>query len=135
MNSTRTEVMALLKKSMRPEFLNRVDEVIMFEPLSSKHIHDIVKLQLNLLQKQVLKQDIKLTASDDVIQYISEKGFDPQFGARPIKRLIQKEVLNSLSKALLAGEVEKGQDVVMDVFDNQIVFRKPIKKGEKLQKA
>ncbi|MCB0396924.1 MAG: ATP-dependent chaperone ClpB [Flavobacteriales bacterium] len=132
MESTKKEVLTLLKKTMRPEFLNRVDELIMFEPLTEKDIHNIVKLQMQQLQQTVLKQDIRLTISEDAVNYIAEKGFDPQFGARPIKRLIQKEVLNALSKSLLAGTIDKGQDVVMDVFDNQIVFRKPIKKGEKM---
>lgn len=123
---TRREVFEMLKSSMRPEFLNRIDEVIMFKPLNRKNIKGIVKLQLKLLAKRLEAQGIELTASDDAIAYISEKGFDPQFGARPVKRLIQKEVLNALSKQLLAGKVERDEPMVMDVFDGQVVFRKPL---------
>jgi len=123
---TKSEVFEMLKSSMRPEFLNRIDEVIMFKPLNRKDIKSIVRLQLHLLAKRLEGQGIELTASDDAIAYIAEKGFDPQFGARPVKRLIQKEVLNALSKQLLAGKVERDEPMVMDVFDGQVVFRKPL---------
>lgn len=131
--ATRKEVFALLKNTMRPEFLNRVDEVIMFQPLSREHIREIVTLQLNILQKTLAKQDIKLTASEEAIDYIADIGFDPQFGARPIKRVIQKQVLNELSKQLLAGKVQRKTNMVMDVFDGKVVFRKPIKKEDSRQ--
>jgi ATP-dependent Clp protease ATP-binding subunit ClpB len=123
---TKQEVFEMLKSSMRPEFLNRIDEVIMFKPLDRKNINGIVRLQLQLLSKRLEGQGIELTASREAVEYIAEKGFDPQFGARPVKRLIQKEVLNALSKQLLAGTIEREEPIVMDVFDGKVVFRKPI---------
>jgi ATP-dependent Clp protease ATP-binding subunit ClpB len=129
---TKQEVFEMLKSSMRPEFLNRIDEVIMFKPLDRKNINGIVKLQLQLLSKRLEGQGIELTASREAVEYIAEKGFDPQFGARPVKRLIQKEVLNALSKQLLAGTLEREEPIVMDVFDGKVVFRKPIE--EELEK-
>lgn len=129
---TKQEVFEMLKSSMRPEFLNRIDEVIMFKPLDRKNINGIVKLQLELLSKRLESQGIELTASREAVEYIAEKGFDPQFGARPVKRLIQKEVLNALSKQLLAGTIEREEPIVMDVFNGKVVFRKPIE--EELEK-
>jgi ATP-dependent Clp protease ATP-binding subunit ClpB len=129
---TRMEVFEMLKASMRPEFLNRIDEIIMFKPLNRKDILEIVKLQVGLLAAKMEHMGIDLTASNEAIEYIAEKGFDPQFGARPVKRLIQKEVLNTLSKQLLAGAVDREEPIVMDVFDGQVVFRKPLK--EELEK-
>ena len=129
---TKQEVFEMLKSSMRPEFLNRIDEVIMFKPLDRKNINGIVKLQLQLLSKRLEGQGIELTASREAVEYIAEKGFDPQFGARPVKRLIQKEVLNALSKQLLAGTIEREEPIVMDVFNGKVVFRKPIE--EELEK-
>jgi len=129
---TKTEVFEMLKSSMRPEFLNRIDEIIMFKPLDKKDILEIVKLQLELLSEKMEHMGIDLTASPDAVEYIAEKGFDPQFGARPVKRLIQKEVLNALSKQLLAATIDREEPIVMDVFDGQVVFRKPLK--EELEK-
>jgi len=129
---TKDEVFEMLKSSMRPEFLNRIDEVIMFKPLDRKNIRGIVRLQLQLLADRLAGQGIELTASKDAVNYIAEKGFDPQFGARPVKRLIQKEVLNALSKQLLAGTIDREEPIVMDVFDGQVVFRKPLE--EELEK-
>ena len=129
---TKTEVFEMLKSSMRPEFLNRIDEIIMFKPLNKKDILEIVKLQLELLSEKMEHMGIDLTASPDAVEYIAEKGFDPQFGARPVKRLIQKEVLNALSKQLLAATIDREEPIVMDVFDGQVVFRKPLK--EELEK-
>ncbi len=123
---TKDEVFALLKKSMRPEFLNRIDEVIMFRPLSRKDIVSIVKLQVDLLSEKLAEKGISLSASQDALAYLADKGFDPQFGARPVKRLIQKEVLNELSKQLLGGKLNREEPIVMDVFDRQVVFRKPL---------
>ncbi len=124
---TKEEVFALLKKSVRPEFLNRIDEVVMFRQLTRKNIESIVKLQLNRLAERLRDRNIDFSASPDAISYLAEKGFDPQFGARPVKRLIQKDVLNALSKQILAGTVEKDEPLVMDVFDGKVVFRKPLK--------
>ena len=126
----KSEVYALLRKTLRPEFLNRVDETIMFSPLNRKDIEQIVRIQLNMLAHRVKESGISLKASDEAIAYIAEAGYDPAFGARPVKRVIQKEVLNELSKPLLAGSIDKSQTVVMDVFEGKIVFRKPIKDTE-----
>jgi len=121
--ASRIEVMGLLKKTIRPEFLNRIDDIIMFTPLSKSHIKEIVKLQLEQLKKHIAKQHITFDATDEAIEYLSKKGYDPQYGARPIKRLIQKEVLNSLSKELLGGTLKNDSIVLLDSFDNELVFR------------
>jgi len=122
-SKAKTEVMALLRQTIRPEFLNRVDEIIMFQPLLKKEIMEIVKIQLNHLKKLVAGSGIQLQFSDYALEYLSEQGFDPQFGARPLKRLIQKEIVNHLSKKILAGEVDKAKPVLVDVFDGVVVFR------------
>jgi ATP-dependent Clp protease ATP-binding subunit ClpB len=119
----RTEVLALLKKSVRPEFLNRIDDIIMFTPLSEAHITKIVRLQLDQLKKMVAKQNITIDATDEAINYLSKKGYDPQYGARPIKRVIQKEVLNNLSKELLSGTIKADSIVLIDSFNDELVFR------------
>jgi ATP-dependent Clp protease ATP-binding subunit ClpB len=117
------EVLALLRQTIRPEFLNRVDEIIMFAPLLRKEIKSIIRIQLNNLQKLVAESGIELRFSEYALDFLAEHGFDPQFGARPLKRLIQKEIVNALSKKILAGTVDKIQPVVVDVFDNTVVFR------------
>ncbi len=124
---TKDEVFALLRKTVRPEFFNRIDEVIMFRPLSRQNILDIVNLQLNKLKEMLLEKGINFTAAPDAVAYIAEKAYDPQYGARPVKRIIQKEVLNELSRELLAGNIDKDVPMVMDVFDGHVVFRKPLK--------
>ncbi|MEX2379969.1 MAG: AAA family ATPase, partial [Vicingaceae bacterium] len=123
---TKNEVMSLLRSSIRPEFLNRIDETIMFTPLNRKDVKEIVRLQLKGVEKMAAKNNIKLSASEEVVDYLAEIGYDPQFGARPIKRVIQKQVLNKLSRDVLAGKVSTGDVVVMDVFDDEIVFRQPL---------
>ena len=123
---TKMDVMLTLKSSLRPEFLNRIDEVIMFTPLGKSPIENIVKLQLHLLSERLEKADIHLVVTPDALSYLAEKGYDPQYGARPVKRTIQKEVMNELSKYILGGKVDKSEAVVLDVFDGQIVFRKKI---------
>ena len=123
---TKTEVLLVLKSSLRPEFLNRIDEVIMFTPLGKSQIENIVKLQLHLLSERLVKSDIHLVVTPDALAYLADKGYDPQYGARPVKRTIQKEVMNELSKYILSGKVDKSEAVVLDVFDGQIVFRKKI---------
>jgi ATP-dependent Clp protease ATP-binding subunit ClpB len=117
------EVMALLKETIRPEFLNRVDEIIMFTPLLKKQIKSIVQIQLADLQKIVAQSGIQLKFSDYAIDYLAETGFDIQFGARPLKRLIQKEIVNELSKKILAGTIDQSKSVLIDVFDGVVVFR------------
>ena len=123
---TKLEVMMVLKSSLRPEFLNRIDEVIMFTPLGKSQIENIVKLQLHLLSERLVKADIHMVVTPDAMAYLADKGYDPQYGARPVKRTIQKEVMNELSKYILSGKVDKSEAVVLDVFDGQIVFRKKI---------
>jgi ATP-dependent Clp protease ATP-binding subunit ClpB len=119
----KTEVMQLLKQTVRPEFLNRVDEVIMFSPLNKKQLRGIVTIQLEGLKKLVAENDISLKFSDYLIDYLIEQGFDAQLGARPLKRLIQKLIVNALSKKILSGDIDKSQPVLVDVFDGLVVFR------------
>ncbi len=119
----KVEVMALLRQTIRPEFLNRVDEIIMFQPLLKKEIMGIVKIQLNGLKKLVAESGVELQFSDYALEFLADQGFDPQFGARPLKRLIQKEIVNQLSKRILSGDIDKSKPVLVDVFDNTVVFR------------
>lgn len=120
---TKQEVMVRLRETIRPEFLNRVDEIILFHPLMRNEIRGVIRIQLEQLRNLVAQSGIQLRFSDYLVDFLSENGFDPQFGARPLKRLIQKEIVNSLSKKILAGEVDKSQPVLVDVFDNVVVFR------------
>ena len=122
-NRTRVEVLNLLRQTIRPEFLNRVDEIILFQPLLKEEIKGIVNIQLNKLKRLVAQSGIQLQFSDYALEYLAEQGFDPQFGARPLKRLIQKEIVNQLSRRILAGEIDKTNPVLVDVFDNVVVFR------------
>ncbi|SEM12810.1 ATP-dependent Clp protease ATP-binding subunit ClpB [Aquimarina amphilecti] len=123
MESAKIEVLGLLKQSVRPEFLNRIDDIIMFTPLSETHIKEIVKLQLRNVSQMLKEQNITLDATDEAINFLSKKGFQPEFGARPVKRTIQKEVLNSLSKEILAGKISTESIILLDEFDNNLVFR------------
>ncbi len=120
---TKTEVFEMLKKTIRPEFLNRIDEVIMFEPLSREDVMDIVKIQFKHIADRLAEQNIRITATDEAIEWLAQLGYDPQFGARPVKRMLQKQLLNELSKQLLADKVNKDKEIIVDMFDNQIVFR------------
>ena len=120
---SKVEVMALLKQTIRPEFLNRVDEIIMFSPLLQKQMSAIVKIQLNNLKALVAENGIDLAFSDYLVDYLSDQGFDMQLGARPLKRLIQKMVVNEFSKKILSGEIDKTKKVLIDIFDGLIVFR------------
>jgi ATP-dependent Clp protease ATP-binding subunit ClpB len=120
---TRDQVINLLKQTIRPEFLNRIDEIIMFQPLMKKEIKGIISIQLQQLKKLVAESGIQLEFSEYLLDYLSENGFDPQFGARPLKRLIQKELVNKLSKKILAGDIDKAKPVLVDVFDGNVVFR------------
>jgi ATP-dependent Clp protease ATP-binding subunit ClpB len=120
---SKVEVMALLKQTIRPEFLNRVDEIIMFSPLLQKQMSAIVKIQLNNLKSLVAENGIELAFSDYLVDYLSDQGFDMQLGARPLKRLIQKMVVNEFSKKILSGEIDKTKKVLIDIFDGVIVFR------------
>ncbi|MDM8175008.1 ATP-dependent chaperone ClpB [Olivibacter sp. 47] len=119
---TKNEVFELLKKSIRPEFLNRIDEVIMFTPLNRDEIGEIVRLQFNGVQRQLAEMGIQLEASDEALDWLAQLGYDPQFGARPLKRVIQKRILNELSKEILAGKIDKDSKIKLDMFDHKFVF-------------
>jgi ATP-dependent Clp protease ATP-binding subunit ClpB len=120
---TKTEVYEILKKSIRPEFLNRIDEVIMFEPLNRNDINKIVEIQFNNVAKLLAEQGVKMSATPEAIDWLAQLGYDPQFGARPVKRVMQKQVLNELSKQILGGTIDKDKEIVLDMFDNKFVFR------------
>ncbi|MEY2586161.1 MAG: ATP-dependent chaperone ClpB, partial [Bacteroidota bacterium] len=122
-DKARVEVMNLLKQTIRPEFLNRVDEIIMFQPLKKKELKKIIEIQLRSIQKMVRENNIELEFTPYTLEYLVENGFDPQFGARPLKRLIQREIVNQLSKKILAGDIDKTKPVIIDVFDGLVVFR------------
>ena len=124
-----------LKNNFRPEFLNRIDETIVFNSLEKSAIHQIVKIQLKHLNLLLEEKGIKLNITDYAIEYLAQKGFEPQYGARPIKRLVQKEILNGLSKELLKGTIQKGDDVLIDSFDENIVFRTNEKKQKENAKV
>ena len=119
----KVEVMNLLRQTIRPEFLNRVDEIIMFRPLMKKQIMDIVKIQLAGLQAMTAKNQVDLEFTDYLLELLADQGFDPQLGARPLKRLIQKQIVNTLSKKLLSGEIDNTKKVLVDAFDGVVVFR------------
>jgi len=120
---TKAEVITLLRQTIRPEFLNRIDEIIMFHPLMKKEIRGIIQIQLNSLVQLVAASGIQLAFSEYAINYLADNGYDPQSGARPLKRLIQKAIINQLSKRILAGDIDKSKPVLVDVFDNTVVFR------------
>ena len=120
---TKSEVFELLKKTIRPEFLNRIDEVIMFEPLTRDDVADIVKIQFNQIVERLAEQHVTISATEEAIEWLAELGYDPHYGARPVKRVLQKQILNELSKQLLADKVNKDKEIVVDVFEKQFVFR------------
>lgn len=122
LDQTREEVLELLKKTIRPEFLNRIDDVIMFAPLTEKEIEEIVRLQLKKIEEMLFSNGIHLEVSDDAIKFLADEGFDPQYGARPLKRVLQREILNKLSKMILADEIKKDKRIVVSLNDNQLVF-------------
>ncbi|CAM1333143.1 ATP-dependent chaperone ClpB [Tenacibaculum aestuariivivum] len=123
MELAKTEVLGLLKQTVRPEFINRIDDIILFTPLSKDDIKQIVRIQLNGVKKMIAAQHITLDATDDAITYLASKGYQPEFGARPVKRVIQKEVLNQLSKEILSGKVITDSIILLDAFDDKLVFR------------
>jgi len=120
----RNDVFAMLRRFMRPEFLNRIDEVVMFRPLTEEQIKEIVRIQLSALSETLKSRNISLDVSEDAVGWIAENGFDPQLGARPVKRLIQKEVVNNLSKEIIAGNIVRDDKVYMEVKNGILVFRK-----------
>ena len=121
--TTRNEVMELLRQTIRPEFLNRIDETIMFQPLNEKQIRDIVSLQISSVHKMLMDSGIDLRVTDDAIDYIAKEGYDPQFGARPVKRALQRLVLNELSKSIIAGKVDRTRPVIVELRDGELRFR------------
>ncbi len=123
MDLAKDEVIGLLKQSVRPEFLNRIDDIVMFTPLSADNIRNIVEIQLNSVKRTVAQQNIVLDATDEAINYLAVKGYQPEYGARPVKRVIQKEVLNKLSKEILSGKVTTDSIILLDAFDDELVFR------------
>jgi ATP-dependent Clp protease ATP-binding subunit ClpB len=123
LDRTREQVLDLLKKTIRPEFLNRIDEIIMFQPLTEKEIRKVVELQLEIIREILEKNGILLTATPKAVNLIASLGFDPQFGARPIKRVIQKNLLNELSKMILEGKVDKDSTIVVDEKGGNLLFR------------
>ena len=120
---TRNQVMELLRQTIRPEFLNRIDETIMFTPLDEKQIRDIVGLQISQVHKMLSNNGIDLRVTDDAIDYIAREGYDPQFGARPVKRALQRLVLNELSKSIIAGKVDQSKPVIVELRDGELRFR------------
>lgn len=124
LDKTRDEVMDLLKQTIRPEFLNRIDEIIMFTPLTQDEIAQIVHIQLRQVKKMLLNNNIHLTVTDAALQALAEEGFDPQYGARPLKRVLQREVLNKLSKMILADEVKPDEKVKLDAIKGELTFKK-----------
>ena len=123
LEAAKNDVLGLLKKVVRPEFLNRIDDTVLFTPLTQNDIEAIVNLQLKTVAKLTKKQGITFDATEEAISYLAKKGYQPEYGARPVKRTIQKEVLNALSKELLAGTIKEDSIILLDVFDEQIVFR------------
>ncbi len=121
---TKNQVFELLKATIRPEFLNRIDEIIMFSPLTRNDILAVVRMQFKQLVDKLAENDVTLRATDDAIEWLAELGYDPQFGARPVKRVIQKKILNELSKQILAGKVSKDEPIMLDMFEKELVFRK-----------
>jgi ATP-dependent Clp protease ATP-binding subunit ClpB len=119
---THTKLMEDLKQTLKPEFLNRIDETVMFLPLNENDIQEIVQLQFKGVQKMLKKQDVVINASKDAIKLLATNGFDPQFGARPVKRVIQRELLNALSKSILSGKVHSGSEIQVDTLENEFVF-------------
>lgn len=123
MEKTKTEVFDLLRKTIRPEFLNRIDDIVMFSPLTKKEIEQIVRLQFNGIKKTLETKQVKIDITDEAVRFIADAGFDPLFGARPIKRVLQKKVLNELSKQILADSIQRDKLIVLDYKDGDLIFR------------
>ncbi|MFO7622525.1 MAG: AAA family ATPase, partial [Bacteroidales bacterium] len=118
----RNEILMLLRKSLRPEFLNRVDEIVMFRPLTTGQIGEIVRIQLQGITSILVKNNMGLEVTEEAIEWLTERGYDPQSGARPVKRLIQKEIVNELSREIIAGRITKDDVITLDVKDGQLCF-------------
>ena len=128
LDETKNAVMELLKQRIRPEFLNRIDEIIMFQPLSQNQIRDIVRIQLRSVAKMLEQNEITISATDEAVNHLAEVGYDPAMGARPVKRVIQREILNEMSRQLLEGKIHGNETIIIDVIDNQFVFYNPAEK-------
>jgi ATP-dependent Clp protease ATP-binding subunit ClpB len=124
-DATKAEVMQVLKNTLRPEFLNRIDEILVFKPLMKSEIRNIISIQLAELEKRLVETGNcpSLQLTDYALDYLAENGFEPQFGARPLKRLIQKEITNALSRRILEGNIDKSKPLLVDVFDGLVVVR------------
>jgi len=118
-------VMELLKQHLRPEFLNRIDEIIMFRPLTKTQIREVVKIQLGIVSKMLEKNDVLITATDEALDHLADIGYDPAMGARPVKRVIQREILNELSRQILEDRIKTNDTIIIDVIDGQFVFYNP----------
>ncbi|MFA7180805.1 MAG: AAA family ATPase, partial [Bacteroidales bacterium] len=123
LEKTKGEVLEVLKASVRPEFLNRIDEIIMFHPLTTDNIRDILKMQMEGVKEKVADMGIELQFTEYAIKYLTQKGYDPAYGARPVKRILQRELVNELAKALLKGSINKDKPVIVDNFEDNLVFR------------
>jgi ATP-dependent Clp protease ATP-binding subunit ClpB len=123
--NTKNMVFEMLKQSVRPEFLNRIDETIMFQPLSAKDLRGIIRLQIEQLRETLAKQEITMDVTDEALDWLAEAGYNPEFGARPLKRVVQKKILNALSRQMLEGKVQPNSHIILDVFDGVVVFRQP----------
>lgn len=121
-DETKREVMALLKQNIRPEFLNRIDEIIMFRPLTKRQVKEVIKIQLGLVSKMLAKNEILITATDEAVNHLADIGYDPTMGARPVKRVIQREILNELSRQILQGKINQSDNIIIDVIDDQFCF-------------
>ena len=130
LDETKEAVMELLKQRIRPEFLNRIDEIIMFQPLSQSQIRDIVRIQLRSVAHMLEQNDITISATDEAVNRLAEVGYDPAMGARPVKRVIQREILNEMSRQLLEGKVQANQTIIIDVIDDHFVFYNPASEGK-----
>ncbi len=120
---TKEEVLEMLKQTIRPEFLNRIDEIIMFTPLNEKEIEEIVGLQVKSIRKMLASNGIELEVTPAALRYLAEEGYDPEFGARPVKRVIHRMVLNRLSKDILSQKVDKDRPIVIDVDNDGLIFK------------
>jgi ATP-dependent Clp protease ATP-binding subunit ClpB len=118
----RNEIFTFLRKSLKPEFLNRIDDIVMFKPLNKLQIKEIVKMELQKVERSLTEFDMKLEITEKAIDRLVEKGYDPQLGARPVKRLIQREIINELSKEIIGGKVQKDKTIVVDNFDGKMTF-------------
>ena len=119
----RNEIFNLLRRSLRPEFLNRIDEIVMFRPLALEQIREIVDIQIRTLNKMLESNNIEIKVTEEALDWLAEKGYDPQLGARPVKRLIQREIVNELSKEIIAGRIHKDSVIPVSVKENKLVFK------------